>query len=319
MNKSSLLLLSSCMFCLPASEPSHDIVAIRMSHDKVGKGGFTKQSMDRLKIEAKHGNPFAMNELGVMALSIREFHEAIAWFILALEIKSEHPTFNSNIAQAYKAIGNNELAKFHYEKAASKGRPRAMNALGSFALEEDKFDEAITWFQKAIDIDNKLDYVTNIAIAYHLKGDIDQAIIKYKDAAFRGDADAMHVLGLIETDRQNYDEAITWLKKAVNKTHNPKYIINLAYAYQITDNTEEAFRHFKLAAEKGEPSAASWLGMHAIDQQNYDQAIRWLNKAVRLDEEQADYFFALGYAYAMKGNETKARRYYKKANALKAD
>ncbi len=315
MNKLPLL-LSSCIFCLTALEASHDIAAIRMSHDKVGKGGFTKKSMDRLKIEAKHGNPFAMNELGIMAFSIREFHEAIAWFILALEVESENPTFNSNIAQAYKAIGNNKLAKYHYEKTASKKRPEAMNALGLFALEEGQFDEAITWFQKAIDVDNTLDYVTNIALAYHLKGDIDQAIIKYKDAAFRGDTNAIHALGLIETDRQNYDKAITWFKKAVDKTHNPKYIINLAYAYQMSDKTEEAFRHFKIAAEKGEPSAAHWLGMHAIDQQHYDQAIKWLNKAVRLNEEQADYFFALGYAYAMKGNETKARRYYKKAAQL---
>ncbi|MEX0849788.1 MAG: tetratricopeptide repeat protein [Candidatus Dependentiae bacterium] len=308
--------------CIPSNTKNYDIVAVHMAHDQSGKNGSeqfnAKSEMQALKKMAESGNTTAMNELGIMFLNIREYQEAIDWFKKALEIESEQPVYNANIAHAYHSIGQLESARFHLEKAAQKGLTLALISLGNLAIEEKKYDEAIEWYQQAIEKDNKTKYKKKLAFAHKLNKNHQEAVnILKKIAQEEHDDEAMNQIGLIEYEQNNPQSAIHWFKKAIKIKNSSVYIFNLALTYQSVDKMDKAIEWYKKSAAKNCPLSLEKLGMYALDQGSYDQAIRLFKKAIKIDDENPNYYNSIARAYEQKGNDNLATEYYQKADELK--
>jgi len=99
---------------------------------------------------------------------------AISYYKNALAIKPNDKILNYNLGMLYQELGELELAKEQYENLIAldpKSYP-AYNSLGYIALVyEDKYDEAVRYFSKAIEIDPQFDQAwCNRGIAhYYLK------------------------------------------------------------------------------------------------------------------------------------------------------
>jgi uncharacterized protein HemY len=69
-----------------------------------------------------------------------------------------------------------------------------------------------------------------------------------------------------------------------------------------TKKFPEAKKYFESYTNnnKNDPVAASYLGRIFLREENYEKAITWLEKAIKLDENNSDYHLWLGRAYGIK-------------------
>ena len=78
---------------------------------------------------------------------------------------------------------------------------------------------------------------------------------------------------------------------------------------------DAAFRHWNMAAEKGEPGAKYNLGFFAYADQNDQEAAIWISDAASQGHEQAQYLYAMMYqeGRGVEMNFDKARYWLQKA------
>lgn len=125
------------------------------------------------------------------------------------------------------------------EKNKNKERPKIVDEIvtanyvnrGNTLADEGKFDEAITYYNKAIDTNAKLvEAYYNRSIAYSKKGDDDQAISDLnKTIELNPNHDkAYYNRGLLYIVKRNYDQAVADYNKAVALGHKAdSYFLDL--------------------------------------------------------------------------------------------
>lgn len=81
------------------------------------------------------------------------------------------------------------------------------------------------------------------------------------------------------------------------------------------DDPEAAFRHWRAAAEKGEPAAKYILGFFAYTNSEDEQAVFWISDAASQGDKEAQYLFARMYqeGRGVEMNFDQARYWLKKA------
>ncbi len=81
------------------------------------------------------------------------------------------------------------------------------------------------------------------------------------------------------------------------------------------DNPEAAFRHWRAAAEKGEPTAKYILGFFALTASEDEEAVFWISDAASQGNKDAQYLFATMYqeGRGVEINFEKARYWLRKA------
>ena len=99
----------------------------------------------------------------------------------------------------------------------------AYNNIGLIKAEKKEIDEAIFFFKKAININNKNpSYLNNLGNALAELKLLDEAKEKFNDAISldKNFFQSYNNLGLIYKDQNNYDEAINFFKKAIQLNPN---------------------------------------------------------------------------------------------------
>ena len=139
-------------------------------------------------------------------------------------------------------------------------------------------------------------------------GDADRVITELKQLVtkYPDEKDALLQLGRYTASRERYDEAIGYLKRAVEA--DPLYKLGynlLAYCYSQTGEFEQALRaidrYIELAPD--EPNPYATRGDILARDGRIDEAINSLNQAVSLKRDFADYriLLTLGQMYVLKG------------------
>ncbi len=131
--------------------------------------------------------------------------------------------------------------------------------LGWIALKKDNFEEAKTYFNKAIELDPKNDnsYVGLGSLARQ-EGNLEQAI-KYYDQALEIKSDNPEVYGslvVINILQKEYDVAIANGEKALKYNFDdPTLYANLSVAYHFSGDKTQRDKYFNLAKNEGYPNA----------------------------------------------------------------
>ncbi len=109
-------------------------------------------------------------------------------------------------------------------------------------------------------------------------------------------------------------------------------VLNLIPAYNLwADDTSSLQKGIDLYSEgkyseardvllpiaKDDPEAAYYAGLAYYDAGDVDKAIKWLKKAIKLDEDKSEYYFALGNVYASKSQNSGAIKAFSCAKKLK--
>ncbi|QDT52328.1 tetratricopeptide repeat protein [Caulifigura coniformis] len=130
------------------------------------------------------------------------------------------------------------------------------------------------------------------------------------------------ILGRLAFDDKDYKTSA-----AVFGAGLAKYPRELSFTYLLAislfrlDQTERLPELFQKVAERDfdDLTSRTWLLHHAIEEETWEEAIRWGREAMQIDVRDAATHRGLGLAYLKSGNQERARRHLKTALELKPD
>jgi tetratricopeptide (TPR) repeat protein len=156
---------------------------------------------------------------------------------------------------------------------------------GLTSYREKKLDDAMNYFQKAIDLDPKY------APAYSGLGDVFRA-------------------------QRKYDEAMRYYKKAIElDPKNAMAYAGMGDSYYYTKNLDEAIKYYEkaIALDPKYAPAFSALGSALYGQRRYDDAARYYQKAIELDPKDLRPYMMLGRISHYQKKPDEAVKWYQKA------
>jgi tetratricopeptide (TPR) repeat protein len=223
----------------------------------------------------------------------------------------DHHEYGKAIEIAQEIIQNLSEDRLH--------KTAAFNLLGCVLRDEEKYDDAITNYRKAIDLD------PNFAHAYYNLGNVlqdeekyDDAIVNYRKAI---DLDlkfafAYNNLANALEDQKKYEDAIVNYRKAIDL--NPKFALaynNLGSVLRDERKYEDAIVNYRKAIDLDPNFALAYncLGIVLEDQKKYEDAIVNYRKAIDLDPNFALAYNGLGNALQDEGKYEDAIVNYRKA------
>lgn len=206
----------------------------------------------------------------------------------------------------YGQLKNTNLAIRYFTKSAEKGYLPAILVMAKYNLFAEKNPEqAVRWFKKAADADDVSGQMF-VAAAYlfgvGVKQNSDTATKYYIDAAKNGNAIAQYTLAdnfLNSRYASNVKLGLIWLTKSA-ANGNTKALTKLAGMYAtgtklVDKDTEKAKELLNEAIAKNYLPAMLAMGDLALSQNEYQQALKWYNKAASAHDAQA--YLRLAHAY----------------------
>lgn len=153
-------------------------------------------------------------------------------------------------------------------KAAGQGSEIAFLRLGNKYYEDENYEEAIPWLQKAAERGNA-EAIKNLGVCYYfgygVKVDRHKAVDCFRSAAEKGDETAKYFLGAVYYSgekgvvKQDYVTAFKWFKES-KKVHSA-YMVGICYrdGKGVKRNRQEAKRWLEIAADYGDEDAKTAL------------------------------------------------------------
>ncbi|MBM4136888.1 MAG: tetratricopeptide repeat protein [Nitrospira sp.] len=185
-----------------------------------------------------------------------------------------------------------------------------VNYLANILQDQGKIDEAIVWYQKAIEFNpNDFGPYYNLADAFFEKGQTEQAILNYKKTLSLNPEFpwAYNNLGLVLKDLGKLDEAITYFKKAIQLS--PKFALafnNLGNALQYTGHLSDALACYEKALGiNSKLSDAKWnIGLIQLTFGNFEKG--WKHYEYRWETKESgshkrDFFKPIWDGSSLKG------------------
>jgi tetratricopeptide (TPR) repeat protein len=191
--------------------------------------------------------------LGLSYLREQNPTRALKEFLLAQEFDSRNSDIQDALGQSYHLKKAYSEAEKHYLKALELSRddPRFQNNLAALYLDMQRWDDAISCFQKASS--NLLFITPEVALsgmgyAYFQKGEYPDAVTAYKEAlAHNHRYPLAHLrLGEVHFAQEKTDLAIEEFCQALSLS--PNYILahyKLALSYMKLQKAEEAVSSFQ--------------------------------------------------------------------------
>lgn len=126
-------------------------------------------------------------------------------------------------------------------------------------------------------------------------------------------AETLQNMGIIYTERKQYDRAIESFKQAIKlKPSNTELLYHLGIAYYLNKTYQSAIQIFKHAIGLDSLCVDAYfnLGVVFAKLKNYDSAMKYLNKAIELAPEDMESLFYLGNTYLIVGKHESALDVY---------
>ena len=155
------------------------------------------------------------------------------------------------------------------------------------------------------------------ALGHHQAGELDQAERLYREILRidSGNADSLHLLGVVAHQRDQNDVAVGFINRAIQADRSiPLYHSNLGASYRSLGQFDRAAESFRKAIQLAPDfSGAHYnLGMVLEIQSRLDDAIASYLEAIRLDATFVDAHNNLGTVYAQLGRTTEAIERFEK-------
>ncbi|MGH9429729.1 MAG: tetratricopeptide repeat protein, partial [Terriglobia bacterium] len=270
----------------------------------------------------------------------KDLASALDHFLKACEISPNFGASHYALALAYRDLDDKTKAQEHlslYQKdklgwpvsrdplsdAVQELRIGAHHYLkqGTILEAAGQLEQAAAAHERALEIDPKLEQAhINLISLYGRLRQPGKAEAQYKSllALNPNLAEAHYNFGVLLTGQGRHSEASDAFRKALEispfyaEAHN-----NVAFLLLNEGRLEEAARHFRSALEN-KPNyrlAHFHLGRILLHQNKTDEAIEHFQQTLGPEEDDSTpgYFYALGAAYARKGNRQSALEYIRQA------
>ncbi|MBC7474900.1 MAG: tetratricopeptide repeat protein [Candidatus Sericytochromatia bacterium] len=257
-----------------------------------------------------------------------------------------------NNAKQYHQNNKLDLAENLYKQILliESNNHEVIHLLGVLYSQKKSYSEAIEYVKKAIEINNHPMYINNLAENYRRLGEFDQAILNFKKViqiapnfaeAYFNLANTLKQKGDFIEAENNYLEAIR-----INSNHFKAYfnlgnllldqkrfsqaVIYYQQTLKLNPDFIEATNNLKIANDFLEQennkltdinNTLDILGIAKtlMNQGNYDQAIKYYNRAKEIYPNEADIYNNLGFIFSKQNNWLEVINNFKKAIEVKPD
>ena len=201
----------------------------------------------RLIIQSQSKHPDANHNLGVLAAGVGKFEEALSHFKIALEESPEQGQFWLSYIKALIELGEIDAARTLLNQGRDAG------------LKGDEVDKLQAEFDARLAAVPAIDENINLnqeqiggVISLYTSGNLREALIQGKVLCnqFPNDSIIQNILGAINSDLDQPEEAISYYKKAIKL--NPNFVEahnNLGIALNQLGKYEEAIISYTTAIE----------------------------------------------------------------------
>jgi tetratricopeptide (TPR) repeat protein len=201
----------------------------------------------------------------------------------------------------------------------------AHNNLGNAFMEKGRLDEAISHFQKALQISpGNVEAQNDLGGALLLKGKVDEAIAHFQIALqiWPDFAGAHYNLGNALLQKGSVAEAITQFREALQiNSRIAEAHYNLGKVLLQKGSVAEAITHFQNALQinPGYPEGHFNLGIALLQAGRVDEAIPYLQKALQINPGNAEAHVHLGNVLMQRGQVDEAVSHFQKALQINPD
>jgi len=238
-----------------------------------------------------------------------------------LQLKKAIASYNSG----YLPNAITEFTDVVESTAVPKDKAIALIYLGLIADRKGEYDNAINYFQRAENYDeNNPEIYLNLARTYRKKRDFNNAV-KYAEKTsdmIPGDVNPLILLGNINYELTNWDEAIRYYEKALKiDSNNPTLLYNMALALFKKGERFPALEFLKKAADSdkiGDVAYNSYsrLGAEFLESNMFDLAEKYLVQATHLRPQDPIGRYNLAVAYLRQNKNSEALRELEESERL---
>ncbi|WP_051469960.1 tetratricopeptide repeat protein [Fischerella sp. PCC 9605] len=278
-------------------------------------------------VELPDLNLISITDLGDLYIFQNRYEEAIATYLRGVEITF---VMKAGLIAAYQTLKKFDEAIAYCNQWIEK-EPKSLLAysqLGSIYRDADRYNDAISAFNRALEIAGKNITATlplsGLGWTYHNLGKYEEAISTY-NRAIEIDSNSQFTstifsnLGMVYHDLGQHSEAISAFNQAleIDSKHSKTYN-NLGYLYRNLEQWEDAVKAFHCAIEINPQYSNAYrnLGMVYLIRGDVTQAEKEFTTAIQIDPLYGNGVLSMGLLQAVRGNLQEARVTWKKGLEL---
>lgn len=255
------------------------------------------------KVELNYYLAEALTQQGEIGKAIDTFNELESAMGMSEPLSMQKYQLYMTLEEPAKAFSELEKLAGKYPSDA-----RYPLLIGNLYLERKDPDRALEYFQKAHVIDSGNPYYT-VAMAdyYESVGNPEAAEEQVRSALVNGELDVQVKVSILTRyiqqlqQSRNKTEGANVLFQTLLEQHPEDVELKLMYGslLSLQGNKEEARFQFQLATEMAPDDEQAWQQLLnlAMQNQEYDEAVRICKKCLELFPETSEYYFFLGIAY----------------------
>ncbi len=265
----------------------------------------------------------ALTYLGMIADGKGEYDKAIEFFNRAKVYNKTHPAIYMNMAIAHRHKKEFAKALKNAEKSLSlkPGDINTMLLLGNIYFELGKYKDAARVYSDALKLSpENPSLLFNMGASMAKTGDEFAAAEYFKKAGLSDSSGeiayrAYSRLGIIYTERNQYDQAVDYLKKAsALRPGDPVSRYNLGIAYLKQNRKNEALAELEKAEELGSKDSemVEKIGEAYFSLNDYDRSLKTYNSLLKTRKRNVKILSRIGELYYKKGELDRAYNIYRK-------
>jgi tetratricopeptide (TPR) repeat protein len=291
----------------------HDPEIKAIIFNRIGNLNFTAQQYDDAipfytqAVELDNARPIYSCNLGLCHSKLGQWDLAIRYYQQAIERRRKVPNdyygldyYYDFLSEAYFKISKlNKFTEIFESSGDFKNEPEkkaiVYNRIGNLFFNTIQFNEAISFYKKAITLDpDRPIYHCNLGLSISKSGQWDDAMI-------------------------HYQKAITLRNNSINDPYGLDYYYEfLAEAYFHTDRLNEFIEQFEATGDLNqEPEKKAIIynriGNLYADKQQEKEAIPFYTKAIELDPLRPIYYSNMGLMYSNLGQFDEGLKFHQKA------
>jgi tetratricopeptide (TPR) repeat protein len=276
-----------------ALAPSDPLTLNKIGNLHYDLGDYTKAKAYYQQAVDNGGNAMVyFKNLGLASRKLEQWDESIAAYSRALEMKADDPEALNAIGVAHFGNRNYAEARTYYHQALKfSNEPENAN------------DAAVYW--------------ANIGLTWRDEGNLAEAKEAYKHSLELNpeSADNQNYTGVVYYRDGDYATAIKHYTRAIELAPTYTFYENVGLVYTDKEEYEEAITYFKKAIEADETSHSSinYLGNVYFRMKEYEKACKYYEEAVRLQPQNEYYTTNAGLTYYYRSDFIKGRELFYKA------
>lgn len=238
----------------------------------------------------------ALYYLAYIHFKAEEYEQSLSYALKSLAVFPKKIETYMLIGENYLNLKNEQECFKHYEEGEKEcGFTYFFLISWGISLQGfERYEESIEKFKRAIEINDKNDLgYASVATSYFKMKDYDNATIYLQKTLELNPENyyAMDTLGQINLERGNYKEAIEYFSQVL------KYSAKLtdtygkiAKAYALEGDSQKADEFYRKLIEYQPNEVRAYLdyAQFLIEQKDYEQALKRLQKANKLDDKNLD-------------------------------